>query len=227
VAAGHEVASHSLTHPQPFHTLDDAGLRREIVESRARLAEASGSEIAGFRAPSWDVDRRVLDVVAAAGYRYDASMFPTPALLASRLVTYRRSAGKGSIFEMDALSHTFAPAVPHHLHNGATGLVEFPIAVSRWFRLPVYHTFSYFVPRRLFLRTLRGLLRSGRPVCYELHGADLLDFEHDGVDPRMARHPGMRVAYARKRESLREILGLIAAERRAITYSQALAERLV
>ena len=31
VAKGHEVASHSLTHPQPFRTLNDAALHDEIV----------------------------------------------------------------------------------------------------------------------------------------------------------------------------------------------------
>src|SRR5437867_1089696 len=30
IAAGHEVASHSLTHPQPFRTLDPIRLRQEV-----------------------------------------------------------------------------------------------------------------------------------------------------------------------------------------------------
>src|SRR5207249_4376873 len=44
VAAGHEVASHSLTHPQPFRTLDDAALHAETAMSRACLAAATGTE---------------------------------------------------------------------------------------------------------------------------------------------------------------------------------------
>ncbi len=223
VAAGHEVASHSLTHPQPFRALSDPALREELATSRTRLAAATGTEIAGFRAPAWDVDARVLAGVRAAGYRYDASVFPTPALVASRLAAYRRSAGKGWVFSMDLLGHAFAPVRPHRRE----GLVEFPITVTRWLRFPVYHTFSYFMPRWFFRRTLRAVLRSRQPVCYELHAADLLDLERDGVDPRMARHPGMRLPLEHKRESLREILGAIAADRRVVTYQQALAERLV
>ena len=222
VAAGHEVASHSLTHPQPFSTLDDAALREEIRTSRARLANATGTEIAGFRAPAWDVDARVLAMVREAGYRYDASVFPTPVLVASRLAAYRRSAGKKSIFSMSILGHAFAPVQPHRAH----GLTEFPVAVTRWLRFPVYHTFLNFVPSWIFRRALGALLRSGFPVCYEFHAADLLDLEHDGIDPRMARHPGMRLPLARKRSRLREILATIARERRVVTYRQALAEGL-
>lgn len=224
VSAGHEVASHSLTHPQPFSTLDDAALDEELRTSRARLADATGTDIAGFRAPAWDVDARVLGAVRAAGYRYDASVFPTPALVASRLAAYRRSAGKKSIFSMDLIGHAFAPRRPHRTADA--GLTEFPIAVTRWLRFPVYHTAAYFVPRWVFRRALDRILRGNAPVCYEFHAADLLDLERDGIDPRMGRHPGMRVPVAHKRALLRETLGAIAGARRVTTYRQALAEGL-
>ena len=222
VAAGHEVASHSMTHPQPFRTLPDAALATEIAVSRERLAEVTGTEIAGFRAPAWDVDARVLGAVRDAGYRYDASVLPTPLLLGSRLAAYRRSTGKRSLFAMNLLGNAFAPVRPHR----TGGLTEFPIAVSRWLRMPLYHTFTYFVPRWLFARALRALLRSGVPVCYEFHAADLIDLTRDGVDPRMARHPGMRMPLERKLARLRDILAIIARERRVVTYRQALAEGL-
>jgi len=224
VHAGHEIASHSLTHPQPFRTLDDAALSEEIVTSRARLEEASGTEVIGFRAPAWDVDARVLAIVREAGYRYDASIFPTPVLIASRVVEYRRSTGKRSIFDMDIVGHAFTPVRPYHLHNGAHPLIEFPIAVTRWLRMPVYHTMKYFLPRWLFDRSLRALLRSGLPVCYEFHAADLLDLEEDGVDPRLARHPGMNLPVEQKRAALRDVLATIARERNVVTYSQALSQ---
>ena len=223
---GHEIASHSLTHPQPFRTLDDAALAREVGESRARLRAASGAEVAGFRAPAWDVDARVLRAVADAGYRYDASTFPTPVLIASRLAAYRRSADKRSIFAMDLIGHAFAPTAPHPAAANGHGLVEFPVAVTPWLRLPVYHTLTYLVPHWLTRRTLRAALRSGAPLCYEFHAADLLDLVADRVDVRLARHPGMQVPLAAKRAALRATLSTIAAARRVITYAQALEERL-
>ena len=224
VGAGHEIASHSLTHTQPFSTLDDDRLHEEIAESRRRLSDASGSEVVGFRAPAWDVTGRVLQVVAASGYRYDASVFPTPVLVASRLAAYRRSTQKGSIFSMDLFGHAFAPTVPHRASAESGALVEFPISVTRWLRLPVYHTFTYFVPPWLFARGLRSALRSGRPLCYEFHAADLLDLATDSVDQRMERHPGMKVPVAEKRRALRDVLATIARERRVVTYRQAMEE---
>jgi hypothetical protein len=220
VAAGHEIASHSLTHPQPFSTLEDAALRDQLETSRQRLSDASGCDVVGFRAPAWDVDDRVLRMVREAGYRYDASIFPTPALVASRVATYRRGTGKRSIFAMDVLGHAFAPVRPHALGD----LVEFPIAVTPWLRMPVYHTFAYFVPAPLFRRNLRALLRSDLPVMYEFHAADLLGLAEDGVDPRMARHPGMRESLAHKRELLRDTLREIVAARRVTTYRAAVEE---
>lgn len=221
-AAGHEVASHSLTHPQPFSTLSDAALTEEITRSRADLTEACGKTVTGFRAPAWDVDERVLAGVRRAGYSYDASVFPTPVLIASRLAAYRRSVGKHSLFSMDLVGHAFAPTKPNRLAGDAEGLVEFPIAVTRWLRLPVYHTFAYFTPRRIFNRLLDRALRSPGPVCYEFHAADLLDLEEDGVDQRMARHPGMDRPVGEKRALLRELLARIVEQRQVVTYRTAL-----
>jgi hypothetical protein len=227
VGLGHEVASHSLTHPQPFSTLDESRLEDEIFVSRDRISTATGVSVRGFRAPAWDVTSRVLGMVRQAGYSYDASIFPTPALITSRWAAYRRSAGKRNIFAMDIFHHAWAPIRPHRLDNGADGLTEFPIAVTPWIRFPVYHTLTYFVPWWVFRRALRSLLRSPLPVCYELHAADLLDLEADGVDRRMQRHPGMRLPLRDKLQRLRDVLTEIARERRLVTYAQAVDEGLV
>src|SRR5262249_1856968 len=118
-----------------------------------------------------------------------------------------------STFAMDVLAPAFAPIRPHVPGKGTGDLVEFPLAVTPWLRLPVYHTFAYFVPAPLFRRNLRALLRSDLPVLYEFHAVDLLDLGLDQVDPRMARHPGMRESLDSKRVRFRDILRIIAAER--------------
>lgn len=221
-AGGHEVASHSLTHPQPFSTLDDGALRAELRTSRERLSQAIGSEVIGFRAPAWDVDGRVLRLVRESAYRYDASIFPTPVLLASRLLTARRGAGIGRALGMETVAHAFAVRRPHVVDVGAGTLVEFPVSVTPRLRLPVYHTLAHLVPEGLFERTLHALLRSAEPVFYEFHAADLLDLRHDGVDARMARHPGMRQGLERKRAMLQRSLTAIRDARPVVTYAQAI-----
>ena len=217
--AGHEIASHSMTHPQPFRSLPSAQLTVEINDSRARLSDACGNEVVGFRAPAWDIDDRVLDELARSGYKYDASFFPTPALIASRLSAYRRSEGMGSIFSMDLLGHAFARRSPHRLQGAGAGMIEFPVAVTRWLRFPTYHTLAYLTPRPVYMRALRSVLKSNEPICYEFHAADLLALDDDGVDPRMDRHPGMKLPLAEKLALLKSVVSEIRARRDVYTYS--------
>ncbi len=72
LAERNEVASHGCTH-RILTRLDDAEVRREMRESRARLEEC-GVAVAGFRAPFFRRCRDFFRRLAEAGYRYDASM---------------------------------------------------------------------------------------------------------------------------------------------------------
>jgi peptidoglycan/xylan/chitin deacetylase (PgdA/CDA1 family) len=67
VAAGWEVGSHSLTHPN-LTTLDEAKLRDEIVNSRKRLSALLGIPILTFAYPFGDVSTAAVDYVRFAGY---------------------------------------------------------------------------------------------------------------------------------------------------------------
>lgn len=66
-AQGHEIGSHSLTHPL-LTDLDAAQLEQEVVRSREQLAEAAGCEVASFCYPNGSYDARALEAVRAAGY---------------------------------------------------------------------------------------------------------------------------------------------------------------
>lgn len=73
VAAGHAVASHTITHRR-LTLLPSGEKRREVVESRSLIEDALGAPVEGFRAPGFFLDREVLGLVAEAGYRYDSSL---------------------------------------------------------------------------------------------------------------------------------------------------------
>ena len=51
VASGHSVENHSATHPNWFACLGPAGLRRQIGDAQAALADITGAAPAYFRAP--------------------------------------------------------------------------------------------------------------------------------------------------------------------------------
>jgi hypothetical protein len=216
---GHEVASHSITHPIPFADLPAAELTRQLVESRQRLEDATGGPVLGFRAPGWDVGRGTLDAIAAAGYRYDASILPTPALLAGAAMRFVLSGGRMRPHGLGrSLRAAWSRRRPYRLRGGAD-LWVFPIAVSPLLRLPFTHTLWYVAPRALCLRTYRAMRRAGTPLSYMLHAADLLSVQRDGVDERMARHPGMQLPLDDKLALLEERLRAIAADFRVATYA--------
>src|SRR5207245_147749 len=68
LAAGHDIGSHSLTHP--FLTrLPPAQAREEISASRKKLEDLFGRPVEHFCYPYGDWDEPVRDLVEQAGYR--------------------------------------------------------------------------------------------------------------------------------------------------------------
>lgn len=76
--AGHEVASHGMSHAMVARLGPDA-FRAEVDESRALLQDLSGQPVRGYRAPTFSITRATawaLDVLAECGFEYDSSVFP-------------------------------------------------------------------------------------------------------------------------------------------------------
>ncbi|MBS0197405.1 MAG: polysaccharide deacetylase family protein [Planctomycetes bacterium] len=72
---GHEIGSHTLTHPM-LPQLDDARLRAECADSKARLEECLGAPVVGLCYPNGSVDSRVRNAAKAAGYEYACTTRP-------------------------------------------------------------------------------------------------------------------------------------------------------
>ncbi|MEZ4217908.1 MAG: polysaccharide deacetylase family protein [Myxococcota bacterium] len=220
-AAGHEVASHSVSHAMAFASLPDEALRDELATSRARLEDACGSEVVGFRAPNWDFDARTARELVRAGYAYDASAYPTPMLLAARLVLLAKGQG-ASAAGLRFLPFSWSRRV-FDLERGA--LREFPVSVTTWTRFPVYHTAAYLLGERRLVRMVEAVARRGLALSYPLHAVDALGLAEDGVDARLARHPGMDRPLAAKVATLDAVLGAIAARFACIPFRERLGER--
>ena len=65
--SGIEIGCHSMTHAF-LSDLDDAGLRREMVDAKDRLEQLCGVPIRSFSCPGGRHDDRVLPLARAAGY---------------------------------------------------------------------------------------------------------------------------------------------------------------
>ena len=76
--SGHEVASHGYAH-RMIHGQTPDEFREDVRKAKAILEDITGSEVLGFRAPTFSITEETLwalDVLAKEGYRYDSSIFP-------------------------------------------------------------------------------------------------------------------------------------------------------
>jgi len=65
---GFEIGSHSMTHAY-LTDLDDAGLRREMCESKTQLEQIIGQPVEHFSCPGGRCDKRVIQMARTAGYQ--------------------------------------------------------------------------------------------------------------------------------------------------------------
>ena len=220
VRRGHEVASHSMTHRLPFSDLDPARCRREVHDSKALLESLAGRAVLGFRAPSWDLSAPLFAALVDAGYRYDASTYPSILLPLLRRAVARRSSAGRTRTGSSIWAGVFGPTGPHARRVGSQVLIEVPMCTAPWTRLPYYHTLRFVAPAALFA-VIGGLARARRgPISYQFHAADFLDVARDGLDERIGRHPGMRLPLERKLALAGRAVGELAARRRVVPLAE-------
>lgn len=141
--AGHEVASHTMTHPR-LTRLGRAAKRREIVESRAVLQAALGVDVQGFRAPGFHVDEEALELIDEAGYTYDSSV------LAGRTGRSR------------------SPYRP----MASQPLLELPVPTRAPFSAPFHPSYSLVLGDWFFRSGLHAWRRRSAPFVFLLHLTD-------------------------------------------------------
>jgi polysaccharide deacetylase family protein (PEP-CTERM system associated) len=119
VERGHEIASHGSEH-RLVYDMTPAAFRADVRRSKDLLESATGSQVYGYRAPSYSVTPRslwALDVLIEEGFVYDASIFP---------------------IHHDRYGIPVSPRHPYVLNRSAA-LVEAPGSTVRWgpFNLPI------------------------------------------------------------------------------------------
>lgn len=189
VASGHEIASHSLTH-RVLTGLDREGKWREINESRRSIEATLGVEVRGFRAPGFHIDRESLELLAAAGYSYDSSLFPT-ADCARRI-------------GMEKVS-----SAPHRPHANSL-LWELPLPLHAPLPLPFHPSYSLVLGDWYFRVGLQRFRRIGAPLVLLFHLTDFADPLPAAERPNWAAtlYTLSFLSAARKRERCQRMLGL-------------------
>ena len=164
-AAGHEVASHGMSH-RLVYTQTPQEFRQETFDARALLEDQCQRPVVGYRAATYSIVRKslwALDILCEAGFQYDSSIFP---------------------MRHDRYGIPDANPLPHVLTAPGGGkLVEFPISVLRYARatIPVagggyFRLFPY-----AFTRWALGEInRRGQEFVFYIH-----PWEVDPTQPRV------------------------------------------
>jgi hypothetical protein len=75
---GHEIANHGYAH-KLIYTQTKEEFRNDIRKSKAILEDITGSEVIGYRAPSYSITQKsrwALEILMEEGFKYDSSIFP-------------------------------------------------------------------------------------------------------------------------------------------------------
>ena len=185
-AAGHEIANHTYSHAQGFRDLTPAQKEEELAGMEEWCQKVTGRLPVGFRSPGWNIGDDALSVLLRRGYRYDSSIFPTVLMPVLKILHWysMRSRQGAQRTTMGHLWYMLAPTVPYRTsrrslgRRGRDGLIEFPITVTPLLRLPFYATFLVSTGMGLFQVSRRLLRLFKRPVQFQFHLSDFVDYSH-------------------------------------------------
>ena len=105
-AAGHELASHSYAH-RLVYQMTPAQFRADLRRARRAIEDASGTRVAGYRAPSYSVTAEslwALEILIEEQYAFDSSIFPIRhdryGIAGAERHPYRLDRAGGSLWEV-------------------------------------------------------------------------------------------------------------------------------
>ena len=164
---GHEVGSHGMNH-QLSNTLNDSLLKEELTSSKKLLEDITGTQVSGFRAPSFAIDKKVLKAVELAGYSYDSS--------------FNSFSLHGRYGKID-LNHCKTADVAYKLSDN---FYELPISNLSIFGQPVPWgggAYFRFIPPVVFRQGIRQILKKNDTYLFYIH-----PWEIDPDQPKIG-HP--------------------------------------
>jgi len=211
---GHELGNHSYSHPYELARLDALVVDDEIAGCDRVLRAVTGAPPRGFRAPGYDLSPAMLDALARRGYRYDSSIFPAPGYYAAKAAVMAALAvvGRPSGAVMTNPRALASPATPYRpamtapWRRGQAPVVELPVAVTPWTRVPAIGTTLLVAPAALRKRIVAAMARRDF-FNLELHGIDFADADKDGIPGELiAQQRDLRVPIADKLSRLEAIL---------------------
>tara|TARA_B100000686_G_scaffold353865_1_gene461192 strand:- start:5192 stop:6031 length:840 start_codon:yes stop_codon:yes gene_type:complete len=183
---GHEMASHTHSHPY-FHCKSPVNLMRdEIKTSYEAIHRHFGRPPSGFRAPGFYINDSMISILRETGYRYDSSSFRAPLMKLLDLGAQLLGAP------------TNYSRIPH-LGSMPEGIKEF--SIPNFFGLPFYNNLNLYYPR-LFQNWLVTLGVRKKCSPYLFHLIEFVEFEKDRkfLPKAIWQHPNLKRPLKQKLE---------------------------
>ena len=182
IAEGHEIASHSYSHPQGFRLLSIEEKAYELKKSKEILENISGQSVIGFRAPGWNISDDTLPILRGLGYKYDSSVFPTSISILLKALHYYAMRKRDLLTRttLGEFYYLLSPSYPYHTDErrlgkqGNSDFVEFPVQVAGFLRLPFFATFHLSYPSCIEMEYKD--IKNRRIINYQMHLSDFVDY---------------------------------------------------
>ncbi len=192
----HEIANHSMSHPQGFRWLSPADKEKELRAMEEICQQVTGSKPVGFRSPGWNVDDTTIPVLNKLGYHYESSVFPTFLMPVMKFAHWRSMSQqtKPDRTTMGMWKYMFAPLRPYHTstqslarkdHKKKNGLIEFPISVTPILRIPFFATLLLFTGEGFYNLLYKQIRRWNLPIHFQMHLSDFADYNLPELEDQM------------------------------------------
>ncbi len=220
VEHGHEIGNHSYRHEPWLQRYGKDEMQREVLSAHEELVRVTGREPAGFRGPGFSWSSTLIEVLAEAGYLYDASSLPTVLAPLARLYFLNRSTLEDQDRQLrDGLFGSFRdglrPVGAHYLEVNGYRMLEIPVTTIPWLRTPFHLSYLMYLAERsrpvmrAYLELALGLCRAtGTAPSFLLHPLDFLDVRDA---PELEFFPAMGLPWQEKVEIAAEVLGRLGA----------------
>jgi peptidoglycan/xylan/chitin deacetylase (PgdA/CDA1 family) len=232
---GHEIANHSMTHPQGFRCLSEREKEKELVSVSDICLDVVGKRPVGFRSPGWNIDDTTLPLLNKLKYKYDSSVFPTSLMPMMKFAHWSSTSKltKQDRTTMGQIKYIFAPLRPYHVSNDSLGdrgnntLIEFPVSVTPLLRIPFFATLLLFTGIGFYRTLFRSIRRAGLPVHFQMHLSDFIDYSIPELKNQMPGNnsgayvpQSLNTPLSKKLDLFSEMIDLIAQDYNFITLDQ-------
>jgi peptidoglycan/xylan/chitin deacetylase (PgdA/CDA1 family) len=185
-AKGHEIASHSMNHLMGFRELEDEKINKEIEEADKVIYAKTGVKPVGFRSPAFSVNEKVLTILEANNYKYDASVVPS--FIFGGIMNLAHSLLKGKMVNIKSSQINFGKA-PKIIYNpdknnitkkGSMKIKEVPVSTSLMCGLPIHSSYVFMWGKYYFEKNVKSYKLKNINMNYLFHGIDLIDTKKFG-----------------------------------------------